>query len=197
MVTVPPDAAGLRPGDAVGDAVALARLVRQATGRVRAVVLDRAALPDLVRTAAATAGPSMPLTDYRAAVGAMYWSSDGVASDPAPPVDPWPAIQGALRARGSRLTGLLALTDGERVVLPLHVAVDDGVVTAVHSPTVTTVAAADALGAEAEIYIRASWAAALQALSSLDVYAAVAGALEAAGGHGFEGAAGLLRGAAW
>lgn len=198
VATVPPGAGGFAPGDELTDPPAAAEAVRAATGRIRAVVIDRDALPDLVREAIGLAAPGQPLPELRARVADAYWSSPGVATSPAPRPAPWRDLSETLRSRGGRLGGLLALVDGSRVVLALEAEVQDGLLVAVRSPSLGDVAAADAAGRRVEIYLRCSWAHALRVLDDPDAYRAAADLLDTAGtGHGLDGAADLLRRAAW
>ena len=120
----------------------------------------------MIRDAAAAARPEQPLSHYKQAVGRAYLGSAGVVTDPAPPHDPWPRVEAALRARGPRLRGLLALTAAERVVLPVLVDVTDGLVTGVRSPELATVAEADDVGAGLDLYARLDWEEAMAALGA-------------------------------
>lgn len=195
VATVPQAAAGLNPGDPLQEPQSVAELVRAATGRVRAVVIDRDALPDLVRTATGLARRDQPLPELRAGIADAYWSSPGVVTSPAARTAPWQAMSDHLRSRGERLEGLIALVDGDRVVLALEVVVQEGLITSVRSRTLPDAAAADATGRSADVYLRCSWSAALRALAEPDAHDAAADLLDTgATGHGFDGAADLLRG---
>ena len=197
VATVPPGAGGLQPGDVMQDPLEVAEEVRAATGRIRAVVIDRDALPDLVRQASGCATPGQPLPDLRARVAEAYWSSPGVVTAPAPRPAPWQAISEILRARGGRIDGLLALVDGPRVVLALEVQVLDGLMVAVRSRALEDVAAADAAGRCVDAYLRCSGTDALGVLGEPDAYRAAADLLDTdVTGHGLDGVTELLRSAA-
>jgi len=128
--TVP---AGLRSaviGEPIGDARAVARAVREETGRVRAVVLDERGLDPLVVEGAAVARPEQTLAELRAAVADRYWASPAVVTDPPePPDDPQLRIREALRGAGAQLIALLRVQRdggfGAAVVLTLG----DGLIT--------------------------------------------------------------------
>jgi len=152
----------LSVGDRIDSPIEAARSIRSATGVERAVVLDVDHLPALVRDAAAGAEPSLMLPAWRGRVAAAYWSSPGVATDPPPPVDPWPALRAALADGAPHVCALAVLEQDSRPTLAVTVLAVAGVVEEIRGLEVgdasLEAAAAQRLGG-LDLVLRCEWSA--------------------------------------
>ena len=166
--TVHPEGAGVSAGDAVPDPAALAQQLHR-PGVDRVVVLDRAALPVLARTAADYVEPAGALTDYRERVDELYWSV--AVTCPAPPTNPWRRLRQAAERLGSA-TAVLLVTEVGTERASLCLTVTDG--------TVRRISSLPADGAPADVLVGIEAAELSAALVAPDLLAAV---LAAAAAH--------------
>ena len=176
--TVPGGLRSAPIGEPAGDPVALARAVREETGRVRAVVLDERGLDDLVVRATATAREEQTLAELRAGVADLYWASPAVASDPAePPDDPQLRLRQALREAAPRQTALLRVLRGGEFGAAVVLTLEDGLITRC---VCTDESEAERLSGSAELSADVEWAALTDAIGAVDPWAEFAALLDAA-----------------
>jgi hypothetical protein len=184
------------PGDRVAEPAALARELRSRSDVERVVVIDRAGLADLVRAATGKADPSLSLQEFRAAVADAYWQSPAVATDPAPPRDPWPDIHDALAKIGHQIDGLIVL-DGIGAAgasLAVRFELEDGVVVRVTGFDGAGPGELEERMRAATLFLRADWDRFRQAITSYDALDAMADVVESATAQrGLDDAPALLR----
>ena len=181
----------------VTDPAALASRIRSETGASRVVVIDQDGLGELVSNAVTRARPELTLQQMRAEVDGVYWSSSAVATDPAPPRDPWPDIRRELACLGQRLNGLLVLEEDGRAALAILATIEDGLVTRVRCLDASSLdleALARSRAGDLDLALRLEWSDFISAMSAPDTLDRLAGLIETAPRrHGLERAPSLLR----
>lgn len=139
VLSTHPDLQTVAPGSVVDDPAQLAVAMLVGDDVSRAVVIDRAGLPDLAREAAALVEPGGALTDYRERVEDLYWKSPAVVTAPAPPANVWRGFRGLVEAVADGVL-IAAVTDSAQtitVAVALHIRA--GAVVRITSPAAATV----------------------------------------------------------
>lgn len=111
------------------DAAARAAELRALSGAHRVVLYDRSRTDELAAALVGNATPEATQLGAFWANAQTFWSSAAIATDPAPPPDPWPALAGRLAGLGDDWWGLLAVYDGEACAASLLAHFREGVVT--------------------------------------------------------------------
>jgi hypothetical protein len=193
VTTLPADLRSAPLGDAVTDPRALARAVREETGRVRAVVLDERGLDAVVVAATASARPERTQAELRADVAAVYWSSGAVVADPAePPDDPRLRIGAALRSAAPRQRAILRVLREGSFAAAVALDIEDGLIT-----RVVCVDAAEAASSaqNADLWADVEWSGLMDAIAAAEPWPAFADLLDAAPAQrGLEPVRSALRG---
>jgi hypothetical protein len=110
------------------DAGAHAERLLDASGADRVVLYDRSRTDALATAMARNAPPEATQLEAFWRNDESFWACEAIATAPAPPQNPWPAVQRRLAAIGADWWALLALYEGESCAATLLAQWQDGAV---------------------------------------------------------------------